>query len=148
MKTVLSLLSTSILILALAGGTPALEDKKDKKSPLPGNATWELKSLDSLFRVVTTEYDSEARKVKGTVETRDGYRTADFVRDITRRPFTFRFLNGDNNELAIIQLTKDDFRGLPSERIMKPRTRLTITLDLPRALSRTKKVVLQRGPLE
>jgi hypothetical protein len=145
MKTVLSLWSVFLLILALAGAASAFADKKDTKSPLPGNATWELKPLQSLFRVVTTEYDSQTRKIKWAVETRDGYRTMDFVRDITRRPLTFRFLDGDGNEVAIIQLTKSDFRGLPSERIMKPRTRLTITLDVPRAMSRTKKVVLQRG---
>jgi len=104
--------------------------------------------LNSLFRVVTTEYDGEARKIKWTVETRDGHRTMDFVGDITRRPFTFRFLDGDGKELAIIQLTKSDFRGLPSERVMRPRTRLTITLDVPRAMPRTKKVVLQRGALD
>ena len=148
MKTVLSLLNVSLLILTLAGAAPAVEDKKDKKNPLPDNATWELKPLHSLFRVVTTEHDGAARKIKWTVETRDGYRTADFVRDITRRPFTFRFLDGNNNEVAVIQLTKSDFRGLPSERIMRPRTRLTITLDVPRAMPKTKKVVLQRGALD
>lgn len=145
MKTVLSLLSVSLFTLVLAGAGSAFEDKKDKKSPLPGDAAWELKPLQSLFRVVATEYDGAARKVKWTVETRDGYRTADFVRDITRRPFTFRFLDGDNHELAIIQLTKSDFHGLPAERVMKPRTRLTITLEVPKVMPRTKKVVLQRG---
>lgn len=145
MKTFLSRLSVSLVLLALIGMASAFEDKKDKKSPLPGDATWELKPLHSLFRVAATEYDGAARKIKWTVETRDGYRTADFVRDITRRPFTFRFLDGNDNELAIIQLTKSDFRGLPSERVMKPRTRLTITLDVPKILSRTRKVVLQRG---
>jgi hypothetical protein len=145
MKPVLFRLRVCFLILALAGMASAVENKKDKKSPLPGEATWELKPLTSLFRVMATEYDAETKKIKWTVETRDGYRTADFINDIKRRPFTFRFLDGDGNELAFIQLTKDDFRGLPSERIMKARTRLTITLDVPRALSRSKKVVLQRG---
>lgn len=145
MKIVLSCLSGCLLILAAAGVAAAVEDKKDKKNPLPGDATWDLKPLHSLFRVVATEYDAETRKIKWTVETRDGYRTADFINDITRRPFTFRFLDGNGNEASLIQLTREDFHDLPRERIMKARTRLTITLDVPRALSKTKKVVLQRG---
>ncbi|HTU18864.1 MAG TPA: hypothetical protein VMG10_12465 [Gemmataceae bacterium] len=147
MKSFLSLLSISLLFLVWTGAASAVEKKKDNKNPLPGHASWELKPLQSLFRVVTTEYDGEGRKIKWTVETRDGYRTADFIRDITRRPFTFRFLDDGGNELALIQLAKSDFGGLPRERIMKPRTRLTITLDVPRVIPKTKKVVLQRGGL-
>jgi hypothetical protein len=143
-----SLLSVSFIAFVLIDGASAVEDKKDKKSPLPDNAVWELKPLDALFRVVETAYDGDAKKVTWTVETRDGYRTADFVRDITGKPFTFRFLNGDGNELAAIQLTKEHFRGLPNERVMRARTRLTIVLELPRAMPRTKKVVLQRGSAE
>jgi hypothetical protein len=120
-------------------------EKKSKKSPLPDNATWELKAFDRLFRVVKTEYDGETRRVKWTVETREGYRTLDFIEGITRRPFTFRFLDGAGNELATIQLAKEAFQGLPKERIMPARTPLTITLEVPRAMPRTKKVVLERG---
>jgi hypothetical protein len=146
MKIFLSLLSIPLLILALAGIAQG-DDKKDKKGPLPDHAVWELKPLNSLFRVVQTDYDAEANKVVWTVETRNGCRTSDFVREITRRPFTFRFLNGDGGELATVQLTRDHFQGLP-ERIMAERTRLRITLNLPRAMPRTKKVVLQRGASE
>ena len=137
--------NVSLFTLVLIAGAVAQEGRKDKKSPLPSNATWELRAFDSLFRVVRTEYDAEARRVKWSVETREGYRTLDFVEALARRPFTFRFLDGDNNELATIQLNKDDIQGIPKERVMKARTPLTITLDLPRAMPRTKKVVLGRG---
>jgi len=134
-----------LLALVLIASAAAQESRKDKKSPLPGNATWELRAFDSLFRVVRTEYDAEAKRVTWSVETREGYRTLDFVEALSRRPFTFRFLDGDNNELATIQLNKDDYQGIPKERVMKARTPLTITLDLPRAMPKAKKVVLARG---
>jgi hypothetical protein len=148
MKTITSLLSLFFVLLIVGSAASALDDKKDSKNPLPAGIAWELKPLQSTFRVTGTEYDAEARKVTWTVQTRDGYRTADFVRDITRGPFTFRFLDGDGKELATIQLTKEDFRGIPRERVMKERTRLNIVLNLPRAFPRTKKVVLQRGAAE
>ena len=144
MRCALSLSSVLVLALILSGSASAWQDKKGEKSPLPGDAEWELKAFNSLFRVVRTEQDSEANQVKWQVETRDGYRTSDFLRELSRNPFTFHFLDGDN-ELATVQLSKDDFRGIPGERVMKAGTRLTITLDLPRALPKAKKVVLRRG---
>jgi hypothetical protein len=146
MRKRLTMLGVFVLTMILISGATARQGKRDKKSPLPDSATWDLKALDRLFRVVKTEYDPETRRVKWTVETRDGHRTLDFVEAITRRPFTFRFLDGDRNELATIELGKEDFHGLLKERIMPARTPLTITLNLPRAMPRTKKVVLERGP--
>jgi hypothetical protein len=128
----------------LSGGASAFQDKKADKSPLPGDAEWELKAFNSLFRVVRTEHDAGTNQVKWLVETRDGYRTSDFLTELARHPFVFHFLDGDN-ELATVQLSKEDFRGIPGERVMRAGTRLTITLDLPRALPKTKKVVLSRG---
>jgi hypothetical protein len=145
MKTARTLLAASVLIPVLVGSTAALEEKKDAKSPLPGNATWELKAFNSLFRVIRTDYDAETRKVKWTVETKNGHRTSDFVNDITRRPFSFRFLDGAMRELALVELFKDDFRGIPDTRLMKEGTRLTITLEVPRVIAKTKTVILQRG---
>ncbi|HWG41459.1 MAG TPA: hypothetical protein VN688_01650 [Gemmataceae bacterium] len=145
MKTTLSLLSASFVLLLLLGKATALDDKKDSKNPLPGNAEWELKAFNSLFRVLKTDYDAATKQVKWTVETRAGHRTADFLRDIARKPFTFRFLDGDKNELATVQLSKADFQGVPNARVMKEGTRLTITLEVPKAMPRTKKVLLQRG---
>jgi hypothetical protein len=141
MRILLSLLNAAVLTLVIAENAVS----KDDKSPLPGPATWDVKALDTLFRVVQTDSDSGARQVKWIVQTREGYRTSDFVRDITRKPFTFHFLDGDDKELATIQLGKDDFQGIPRGNVMKAGTRLTIILDLPKAMSRTKKVVLQRG---
>jgi hypothetical protein len=145
MRIILSLLSVSILTLVLIDSAAGRPDKKDEKSPLPGPATWDIKALDSLFRIVRTDADAGSRQVKWIVQTREGFRTSDFVRDITRKPFTFRFLDGDDKELATIQLSKDDFQGIPRSNVMNAGTRLTITLDLPKAMPRTKKVVLQRG---
>jgi hypothetical protein len=145
MRIVPSLLRASVLTLIVFGSAAAWEDKKDKKSPLPSNATWELKAFDALFRVVQTDYDGVSRQVKWTVQTRDGSRTSDFVSTITRKPFTFRFLDGDDKELATIQLGKADFQGIPRASVMQAGTRLTVTLDLPKAMPRTKKVILQRG---
>ncbi len=119
MKFAPSLLHVSVLTLALAGVAIALEDKKDEKSRLPGNAEWELKAFNALFRVVKTDYDAEAKKVKWTVETREGQRTSDFLREIAQNPFTFHFVDGDNNELATVQLGKADFQGVPKTRLMR-----------------------------
>ncbi|HEY7427547.1 MAG TPA: hypothetical protein VH682_25165 [Gemmataceae bacterium] len=145
MRIIPSLLRASVLILIVFGSATAREGKKGEKSPLPRNATWELKAFDALFRVIHTDYDGASQQVKWTVQTRDGSRTSDFVSAITRKPFTFRFLDGDDKELAIIQLGKTDFSGIPRARVMKEGTSLTITLDLPKAMPRTKKVILQRG---
>ena len=144
MRSVFCMSSVVVLTLSLSGSASAWQDKKSEKSPLPGDAEWELKAFNSLFRVVRTEHDADTKQVKWLVETRDGHRTSDFVRELSRNPFTFHFLDGDN-EVATVQLSKDDFRGIPSERVMKAGTRLTITLDLPRALPKAKKVVLRRG---
>ena len=139
MKIVLFALCASALTAV------AFDDKKDKKSPLPGDAVWELKAFESLFRVVKTDYDAEIKRVKWSVQTRDGQRTADLLSDIKRMPFTFHFVDGDGNELATVQLNKADFHGLPDARVLKEGTRLTITLDVPKAMPKTKKVVLRRG---
>lgn len=145
MKTTLSLFAVPVLLLALVGNTAARQEKKDSKSPLPGDATWELKAFNSIFRIIKTEYDAETRKVQWTVETKNGHRTSDFVNDITRRPFTFRFLDGAMRELALVELFKDDFHGIPNTRLMKEGTRLMITLEVPRAIAKAKTVILQRG---
>jgi hypothetical protein len=144
MKTVLSLLAASIFVVFLTESSTA-DEKKDEKSPLPGNATWDLKAFDSLFRVVKTEYDDRAKQVKWIVETKDGYRTSDFVRAISAKPFVFRFLDEGMKELTLVELFKDDFRGIPDARVMKERTRLTIILAVPRAMPQAKTVLLQRG---
>jgi hypothetical protein len=144
MKTRLSLLAAAVLTLATASAALS-DEKKDNKSPLPGDATWDLKAFNSLFRVVNTEYDDEAKRVRWTVQTREGHRTSDFVRAISARPFTFKFLDADMKELAAVQLSREDFRGIPRDRLLKEGTRLEITLALPRAMPRTKQVILQRG---
>jgi hypothetical protein len=145
MKYVLPFLLTASLCIMVPAGRIAADEKKDEKSPLPGNATWELKAFNSLFRVVKTEYDDRVKQVKWTVETKEGYRTSDFVRAITAKPFTFRFLDEAMNELALVELFKDDFRGIPDSRVMKEGTRLTIILAVPRAMAKVKTVLLQRG---
>lgn len=145
MRSTLARWSGVLLLLVLIGGSVGRADKKEEKSPLPGPAAWDIKAFDPLFRIVRTETSGASGQVKWTVQTREGHRTSDFVRDISRKPFTFRFLDGEDRELATIQLGKADFEGIPRSAIMKAGTRLTIVLELPKAMPRTKKVVLQRG---
>ena len=116
-----------------------------EKNPLPGMATWELRPLQRVFRVIKTEYDAGKKQVKWTVETREGVRTSDFTRSLREQPFTFTFLDGEDRELAIIQLGASSFQGIPRTKIMREGTRLTITLNVPRTIDRAKKVVLKRG---
>lgn len=131
-------------VVSLAGvATPAA--RADKKDPLPGKATWELRPLRQIFRIVKTEYDEGKKRVKWTVEMKEGARTGDFTRGLRARPFTFTFLDGEDRELAIIQLRLANFQGIPTAKIMKEGTRLTVTLDVPKTIDRAKKVVLKRG---
>ena len=145
MRITLSLLSAAVLTLVLIESAAGVADKKDEKSPLPGNATWDLKAFDSLFRVVKTEYDDRVKQVRWIVETKEGYRTSDFVRAITAKPFVFRFLDEAMKELTLVELFKDDFRGIPDARVMREGTRLTILLAVPRSMPKVKTVLLQRG---
>jgi hypothetical protein len=139
MKTV-PLILTALLALA----APALPAAADKKSPLPGKATWDLKPLQRAFRVVATAYDAGQRQVKWTVTLREGVRTTDFVRALRKKPFTFTFLDRADNELAIIQLQSANFRGIPEERTMKEGTRLEVILTVPKSMDRVTKVTLMR----
>jgi hypothetical protein len=145
MKTLFFPLAVLVVALGTIGSASALDDKKDKKNPLPGDAAWDLKALKSAFRIVKTDYDDRTKEVKWTVETREGIRTADFVREISRKPFTFRFLDGDMKEVATVELGKSDFRGIPKARVMKENTRLTITLEVPRTIGKAKQVIVVRG---
>ncbi len=138
--------SLSVVALVLVCQAPAREGKGEEKGGLPATATWELRSFNALFRVVRTDYDAEKKQVRWTLETRDGFRTTDFVRTIDReQPFTFSFQDEEGTELAVVQLGAADFRGIPRDRIMKEGTRLEVALDLPRTWAKTKKVVLRRG---
>jgi hypothetical protein len=138
--------SLPVVALVLACLAPAREGKTEEKGGLPATATWELRPFNVLFRVVRTDYDAEKKQVRWTLETKEGVRTADFVRTLDReQPFTFTFLDEADNELAVVQLAAADFRGIPRDRIMKEGTRLEVALDLPRAWPKTKKVVLRRG---
>jgi hypothetical protein len=139
----------SFLVLAFAlstpGPSPARDGKAEEKG-LPATATWELRPFGILFRVVRTDYDEEKMQVRWTLETKEGMRTSDFVRLIDRdQPFTFTFLDEDDKELATVQLGAADYRGIPRDRVMKEGTRLEVTLDLPRAWPKTKKVILRRS---
>jgi hypothetical protein len=122
------------------------EKKKKDKSPLPGPATWDVKAFDKLFRVVATEYDKGTKKVKWTLELKAGARRFDFLREIDRdKPFVFVFYDNDNEDLATIRLEAKDFKGIPEGKVIKEGTRLEVTLKMPGALAKSKKVVLQRG---
>jgi hypothetical protein len=138
---------TAILLAAFLSPcfAPAREGKAEKDG-LPASATWELRPFNILFRVVRTEYDADKKQVRWVLETKEGARTADFVRLIDRdQPFTFTFLDEDDNELALVQLRAADFRGIPRERVIKEGTRLDVALDLPRTFPKVKKVILRRG---
>jgi hypothetical protein len=131
------------LLAALTG--PAAAQGTREKGPLPATATWELRPLERLFRVVKADYEEGRQVVRWTLATREGYRTIDFVRLLDREPFTFTFFDEDMRELASTQLKSRDFRGIPSARTMNEGTRLELELKLPKAMPKVKKVVLTRG---
>jgi hypothetical protein len=143
MSTRLCLLAASLALATLAG--LAADQGKREKSPLPATATWELRPLERLFRVVKTEYEEGRQVVRWTLATREGYRTIDFVRLLDRERYTFTFLDEEVRELATTQLRSRDFRGIPSTRTMNEGTRLEIELALPKSMPKVKKVVLSRG---
>jgi hypothetical protein len=139
---------TTVLLAAFLFSCLALarDARADDKDRLPASATWELRSFNVLFRVVRTDYDADKKQVRWRLETKEGARTADFVRTIDReQPFTFTFLDEDDGEQGVVQLRAADFRGIPRDRVMKEGTRLEVTLDLPRNFAKVKKVVLRRG---
>ncbi len=142
MTTRLCLL-TATLLTGLAG--PAAAQGAREKSPLPATATWELRPLERLFRVVKTDYEEGRRVVRWTLATREGYRTLDFMRLLDREPFSFTFYDEEMRELAATQLRSRDFRGIPSTRSMNEGTRLEVELALPKSMPKVKKVVLTRG---
>jgi hypothetical protein len=139
MKTASFLLAALVALAAAAAA-----DARDEKNPLPGKAAWDLKPLQRSFRIQATTYDAGQRQVKWTVELRDGVRTADFVRALRTKPFTFTFLDGADNELAIIQLQPANFRGIPQEATLKEGTRLEVVLTVPKSMERVKTVKLTR----
>jgi hypothetical protein len=143
MKHRLCLLAASLTLVAFCG--PATAQGRREKSPLPATATWELRALERLFRVVKTQYDEGRQVVRWTVATREGYRTLDFVRILDRERFTFTFYDEEMRELATTQFKARDFKGIPSARTMNEGTKLEIELALPKAMPRVKKVVLSRG---
>jgi hypothetical protein len=134
-----------VVALVLACPAPSLRGQAEEKGGLPATADWELRPFNVLFRVVRTAFDAEKKKVGWTLETKEGLRTGDFVRALDREPFAFTFLDGDDHELAVVQLGSADFRGIPRDRVMKEGTRLEVVLDLPRTWPKTRKVVLRRG---
>jgi hypothetical protein len=142
----LLILAPALVNNAGAEPSPGQEKKKKGKSPLPGPATWDVKALDKLFRVVETKYDKEARKAKWTLELRAATRRFDFVREIDRdKPFVFVFTDKENDELATVRVDSRDFKGIPEGKVIKDGTRLELTLKVPDVLAKANKVVLQRG---
>ena len=139
----LCLFAASLALASLAG--PAAGQGQREKSPLPATATWELRPLERLFRVVKTDYEEGRQVVRWVLATREGYRTLDFMRLLDREPFTFTFFDEEMRELATTQLKARDFRGIPSARTMNEGTRLEVELTLPKAMPKVKKVVLSRG---
>jgi hypothetical protein len=134
-----------LVLLAVAGAGRAGDRKKDVVN-LPGKATWDLRAFGISFRVVSTNYDAETKQVTWVLETKEGVRTGDFVRELDRdRPYVFKFLDADMEELATVRLGTEQFKGIPKDRIMKPGTRLEVVLDVPDVIGKTSRVVLQRG---
>jgi hypothetical protein len=146
-KTRWALLGIGLLLGAavLLPGLRAAE-KKEGKSVLPGKGPWDLRTFNVFFDVVDTQYDEKAGQVKWVLETKDAYRTADFVREIDRtRPFVFVFLDEDRAELATVRLGASDFKGIPQDKVMRKGTALEVSLDVPNVIAKTKSVILRRG---
>jgi hypothetical protein len=138
-------LCTVAMLLAITAVAGAQTRKPT--SPVPGDkSTWDLNAFNTSFVVAETTYDAKAKEVRWSLETKDAYRTSDLTRDLDRdRPFTFVFLDEEGKDLASIRLTSADFQGIPKERVMKKRTQLNLTLEVPAVLERTVKVELRRG---
>ena len=146
MRTALAAVALLVLLAAPGPGRAADERKKDETASLPGKATWNVRAFDISFRVVDTRYDPDRKQVTWVLQTRDGVRTSDFQREIDReKPYVFKFLDADMDELASVRLGTEQFRGIPRDRIMPRGTHLEVVLDVPDVLDRTRKVVLQRG---
>ena len=80
------------------------------------------------------------------LETKEGARTADFEREVDRdRPYVFKFLDAEMDELATVRLGTAQFKGIPKDRTMPRGTRLEVVLDVPDVMDKTSRVVLQRG---
>src|SRR5262245_39245254 len=108
-----------VLSAAVLLGAAAVAAAADKNAP-PG--TWDVKAFNLLFRVVETTYDETAKEVRWTVETKDNYRTQDFVREVDKdRPFVFGFLNADGDEIATVRLTAANFKGIPKDEKVIPK---------------------------
>jgi hypothetical protein len=139
------LLACLLLLTGLAPG--AAKDKK--KDPLPGPAKWDLKAFNVLFRVVKTECDEGKKRVRWTLQLKEGVRTIDFVRSVgSDRPFTFLFLDEEGKELSRTELKARDFKGVPRTKLMKAGTRLELAIDVPRDMAKVKTVSLRRGKIE
>jgi hypothetical protein len=141
MKTWLA--AAAVLLLVPA---PLLAADKEAKSTLPGKATWDLRAFNLSFKVLETTYDDKSKEVTWVLETKEGVRTLDFVRELDKtKPFTFVFLDKDGTELATVQFGSDKFKGIPKERIMPKGTQLQAVLEVPDVLDKAKSVVLRRG---
>jgi hypothetical protein len=146
MRTALAAAALLAVLAAPGPGRAADERKKDETASLPGKAAWNVRAFDVSFRVLDTRYDPDRKQVTWVLQTRDGVRTSDFQREIDReKPFVFKFLDADMDELASVRLTSENFRGIPRDRLMPRGTRLEVVLDVPNVLESTRKVVLQRG---
>ena len=146
MRTALAVAALLALLAAPGPGRTADERKKDGTGPLPGKAAWDVRAFAISFRVVETRYDPDRKQVTWVLETREGMRTADFQREVDRdKPYTFKFLDADMDELASVRLGTAQFRGIPRDRVMPRGTHLEVVLDVPDVLDKTKKVILQRG---
>jgi hypothetical protein len=133
-------LSLCMLLLLAADSTG--------KPALPGKAKWDLAPLERLFRIVKTDVGESGKTVRWTFALREGVRTADFARALQTQPFTFLFLDAENNEVGRVKIKKDDFQGISKERIMKAGTPLTLTLDIPAAIDKATKVRVRRGKVD
>ncbi len=132
------LLSAAVL-LGGAASSPAAD------KPPPGK--WDVSAFNLLFRVVETTYDESAKQVRWTVETKDNYRTLDFLREVDKdRPFVFAFRDANDDEIATVRLTSGNIKGIPRDEKVIPRgAALVLTLELPGGvLAKTKTVVLRR----
>jgi hypothetical protein len=138
--------SAALLLILGIAGLAAGDQKKSDRGVLPGKATWDVRAFNITFKVVSTAYDASTKQVTWVLETKEGMRTSDFQRELDRtRPYVFKFLDADMDEVATVRLGSAHFKGIPKDRVMKEGTRLEVVLDLPDAFDRAQKVILQRG---
>ncbi len=134
-------LSRSLVMVVVVSCSALAEDKNS----LPGKAQWDLRAFATLFKVAETKYDSQNNQVTWILELKDDARTRDLIRDLDEHAFQLSFEDGDQKQLAVMQMRSSKFKGIPTnDKTTKRGTKLELTIEVPGVLDKTQQVTLSR----